>query len=636
MSIQEILHRIDEQIKRLISRFYIPKSIYKFNKYENLPIIPGIKDGLKILSNNNLLLYKWKELANTSLANQFYFLGMKWPKNVSCCIWHLDPVSKKQWPANVYCFSINYRNTNEYGDVKYVWEINRLQYLQPLAALAAITKDDSLSRHCISEIENWIDHNPCFQGVNWTSGIELACRLVSILVVVSFVDHSLISTAQSVKIHKTLALHGYWLMRYPSKFSSANNHLITEAGALYFLGKLAPFLPNANKWCIYGKKTLTEEVLNQIHEDGVGAEQSPSYTAFTLEWLLLCGLLGKRLGDDFPSHYWQRIENAGEFLRWITDKNGNQPHIGDDDEGILFYSPSKYGLYTTSILATLATVTKRKDIASPIKISHLRDAYFGKTYDSPNALTGAKCFKTGGYTISRSLNNGKEVILITDHGPLGYLSISAHGHADTLSIWLHIDGIPVIVDAGTYLYHSGGSWRQHMRSTAAHNTLTINGTSSSNMSSAFNWSTKAKASLLSFQKDKNKWNLVAEHNGYKKKFNVIHRRSIEMTDVASIKITDNLHGEKKQLPIDIGFLIHPSLEIKNQNSCWLICKNNVPILKIEQTSGSLHESIQRGEKNPTRGWYSSAFGIIEKTSRLSFNGIIETNDSFQFSLTPIF
>ena len=215
MSIPEILHRVDEQIKRFISRFYIPKSIYKFNKNENLPIIPGIKDGLKILSNNNQLLRKWRDLAKSSLANQFHFLGMKWPKNASSCIWHLDPITKKHWPANVYSFSINYRNNNEYGDVKYVWEINRLQYLQPLAALAAITKDENLSKYCINEIENWIDHNPHFQGVNWASGIELACRLASILIVISLVDNSLITTAQTIKIHKTLALHGYWLMRYP-------------------------------------------------------------------------------------------------------------------------------------------------------------------------------------------------------------------------------------------------------------------------------------------------------------------------------------------------------------------------------------------------------------------------------------
>ena len=29
-------------------------------------------------------------------------------------------------------------------------------------------------------------------------------------------------------------------------------------------------------------------------------------------------------------------------------------------------------------------------------------------------------------------------VLTFDHGPVGYLSIAAHGHADTLAVWLSI------------------------------------------------------------------------------------------------------------------------------------------------------------------------------------------------------
>src|SRR3546814_9740957 len=77
------------------------------------------------------------------------------------------------------------------------------------------------------------------------------------------------------------------------------------------------------------------------------------------------------------------------------------------------------------------------------------------------APVGIRTFRDGGYTVVREPSARGEFLLVLDHGPLGYLSIAAHGHADALAIWLHLAGCPVIVDAGTYLYHSGGAWRDH-------------------------------------------------------------------------------------------------------------------------------------------------------------------------------
>ena len=39
-------------------------------------------------------------------------------------------------------------------------------------------------------------------------------------------------------------------------------------------------------------------------------------------------------------------------------------------------------------------------------------------------------------------------VLTFDHGPVGYLSIAAHGHADTLAVWLSVGSQPIFVDAG--------------------------------------------------------------------------------------------------------------------------------------------------------------------------------------------
>jgi hypothetical protein len=62
-----------------------------------------------------------------------------------------------------------------------------------------------------------------------------------------------------------------------------------------------------------------------------------------------------------------------------------------------------------------------------------------------------------------------------DHGPLGYLSIAAHGHADANAVTLSLDDRPILVDPGTYLYYSCGKWRDWFRGTRAHNTLNVQG-----------------------------------------------------------------------------------------------------------------------------------------------------------------
>lgn len=635
MSFGEIQHRSIEQLKRYVSRFYVPNSIVSFDYSVPLPTLPCISDELSNFKNNKQLIKKWKDLAELVSTKRLQFLGVQWPHDKIDNIWHLDPITKKQWPSNVYCFQVNYRNTKKYGDAKYVWELNRLQYLQPLAALAALEKDDSLSKYCIDEIESWIDNNPPYKGINWASGIELACRVVSILVVISLTSNRLIAPQQKNKIHKTLAFHGYWLMRYPSCFSSANNHLITEAGALYLLSKLAPFLPEADKWSSYAKETLAEEAGNQIHADGVGAEQSPSYTAFTLEWLLLCGVVGKHLEDEFSSLYWQRIEKAGVFLRWITDTKGNQPNIGDNDEGRVFYSESFDELYSTSILACIANLTNRHDLAPPAYIPHLRNLFFGLSQTNLEKTQGIKCFENGGYSIGRKYINDIELLLVVDHGPLGYLSIAAHGHADSLAIWFHINGFPVIVDAGTYLYHSGGDWRDHMRSTPAHNTLSINGTSSSKISSAFNWATKAKCKLLEFSNNANCLSVCAEHDGYHQNFGVRHQRRVQQYENGNFIVEDSLHGSANELPVEIGFLFHPALTIQKQNNLWTVAHNNKLILEIEEQTNYLPGTIKQGKHQPLQGWYSETFGQIIPAPRLTFEGKLKTGEASKILFKPI-
>src|SRR3546814_20335079 len=94
------------------------------------------------------------------------------------------------WSSDVCSsdLSIPYRHARGLGDVKYVWELNRLPHLQAMALLAALDRDAAVARRCVDEIDGWIAANPPFQGVNWATGIALALRLVSFKVHPSLLD----------------------------------------------------------------------------------------------------------------------------------------------------------------------------------------------------------------------------------------------------------------------------------------------------------------------------------------------------------------------------------------------------------------------------------------------------------------
>ena len=562
MELSEVAHRVKERARRKAARQHDDPRRFDVGDGP-LPKIPGLTPS--DARGNAELLSRWQGVADAARAGRYRFLGQEWPGVTDARKWHLDPKTGQAWPSALYCFDIPYRHERQRGDIKYVWELNRLQFLQPLAALAGASEDWRLARHCAAELESWIDANPPFQGVNWASGIELALRIVSICTVATFIGDEAFSPQQRWKLRKALAAHGYWLARYPSLYSSANNHLIAEAGGLFLLGVLMPDLPDAAAYEAYGRRTLVEEAQKQIHDDGVGAEQSPSYTAFTIEWLMLCCHVADRLDKPLPPVVRDRLLQAGDHLRWITDEGGNQPRIGDDDEGRVFYSQIEpEDRYVSSIMGCLSAMLERPRLASPAPTTpHLRNLVFGFARPSTTAIEGVRCFPTGGYTIMRETIAGRRALIVLDHGPLGYLSIAAHGHADALALALHVDDQPVLIDAGTYLYHSGGRWRDRFRGTVAHNTLNIDGEDQSIISGPFNWSHKANNHLLHCKDAPGAWCIEAEHDGYQKRYGMNHRRQVARGADACVTCTDWLIGTPKRpdMAVEIRYLVAPGLEV---------------------------------------------------------------------------
>jgi len=104
--------------------------------------------------------------------------------------------------------------------------------------------------------------------------------------------------------------------------------------------------------------------------------------------------------------------------------------------------------------------------------------------------------------------------LLADIGLPCPRELPAHAHADTLGCLLHIDSEPLLIDTGTSRYEAGAV-RDHERSTAAHNTLEVDGTDSTEVWGAFRAGRRARVTRASAATAEDVVTIEAVHDGYR-------------------------------------------------------------------------------------------------------------------------
>jgi hypothetical protein len=367
-------------------------------------------------------------------------------------------------------------------------------------------------------------------------------------------------------------------------------------------------------------RDLLIEIDRQIYPDGVGAEQAPTYTAFTIELFLVAALAFGRQ-HDLPAATKDRLAAWAEHSLWLMDTEARTPAIGDTDEGrVIATSQVREPRYVASIVSAVASCIGRPDLAPPGVDPSIRDVLFGSTVRTPVQRNGLRSFPAGGYTVIRDKGEAPAVLTF-DHGSVGYLSIAAHGHADTLAVWLSIGSQPIFVDAGTYRYHSRKALRDAFRDTAAHNTLTLGGIPSSRPSGLFNWATKAKGRCLASE-DGPIARVVAEHDGYVARFGLKHRRSVAF-DGRRITITDVVLGSSAEREVTISFLLDPSCRATlEEDGSLLIAADGRPLARLESV-GPLKVAVIRGDEQSNLGWVSPSFSVRVPADQILLKGTLD-------------
>ncbi len=427
-------------------------------------------------------------------------------------------------PPDGFCFLNAARRVAEPSDWNHPgWEklwLYNLHYFDDLNAADAGRKRDAHA----ALIRRWIAENPAPKGNGWEP-YPLSLRIVN------WIKWLLAGNAPPDGMIHSLAVQTR-ILRGRLEYHLLGNHLFANAKALCFSGLFFKGA-DADGWLEKGWTMVERELAEQILPDGGHFERSPMYHAIILEDLLdlinMAEAFRPEMAHGRRAAVAEWREKAGAMARWL----GAMRH--PDGEIVLFNdaafriapAPERINAYGRRLSAA---VVGNSDDA----VTHFTDSGYVRIQKGP-------------------------AVAFLDVAPVGPDYLPGHAHADTLTFELSLFGRRVIVDTGTSVYGDGPE-RLRQRSTAAHNTVVIDGENSSEVWGGFRVARRARPLDLDVREDAEEIRIACAHDGYRwLPGRPTHHRRWRLSDRA-MSITDTVSGNFKGATARFHF--HPDIALE--------------------------------------------------------------------------
>jgi uncharacterized heparinase superfamily protein len=466
--------------------------------------------------------------------------------------WLKDYKSGYRWPVQYYR-DIDYNNRGRPSDVKFPWELSRLQWTLPLGQAYVLTGDERYAASAAELLDSWMGANPYAHTVNWSCTMEVALRIVSL----SWLFHAFKDSDSWAgegfrdRFLRCLYLHADFTERNIEESDVNGNHYLADAAGLVFAGLFFGEGEAPQRWLRKGWKGLCDEMPRQVFADGVDFEASVSYHRLVQELFLLPALYRERHALDTPPSYRMTLQAMARFTVAYSRSDGTVPLWGDADDGRVLplggqpLNDHRY-LIGVNALFTDATDLLQAFSGPRSEIAWLLGPGRAASLDEQRAhppLRVSTAFRDGGYYVLQGQNDH----VFVDCGPVGLKGRGGHGHNDLMSFEAYLDGVLLISDCGAYVYTADYDERDRFRSTAYHNTPQVDGEEINRFLGADTlWSLRDDAAHelheLSFGAGVDR--VVVSHSGYTRlRSPVTPRRSFELdTRSHRLSITDEFHG----------------------------------------------------------------------------------------------
>lgn len=412
-----------------------------------------------------------------------------------------DPARKEPSLLDSYCFRFLNQKHELSGPAAWnnpAWDKLWLYNLHYFDDLNATGRENRVGQHR-DLVQRWIKENPPATGNGWEP-YPISLRIVN------WVKWGLAGSRLSEKATHSLAVQTRYL-RKRLEYHLLGNHLFANGKALVFAGLFFEGR-EAEEWLRKGRQILDHEIAEQILKDGGHFERSPMYHSIILEDLLDLKNILRGYGQDLPPAWLAAIRRMRGWLQVMCHQDGEIVLFNDAAFGIAC-TPAEIDAYAIRLGLAQAA-------ASCAHIVHL-------------AESGYLRLDKGGATV------------FLDVAPIGPDYLPGHGHADTLSFELSLFGHRVIVDSGTSCYGSNAE-RLRQRSTAAHNTVAIDGENSSEVWGGFRVARRANPVGLIVEEQGDTVRVRCGHNGFTRlPGKPIHYREWLLKN-KEVSITDRIEG----------------------------------------------------------------------------------------------
>jgi uncharacterized heparinase superfamily protein len=291
-----------------------------------------------------------------------------------------------------------------------------------------------------------------------------------------------------------LAVHAGFLRRH-LEYDVGGNHLIKGLKAL---AGLAAFFADEQLMRL-ALQRIARQLTRQVLTDGGHYERAPAYHCQVLADLIDLADLLRAMGHAPTDELSAAIDRMRTWLGTVLTPNGQVPLLND---------------------------------GYPVEDEFLAALQPGQAPDNPLVMLRA----TG---LVRATADGWH--LLADVGPPCPPSQPAHAHADTLSCVVHVDKVPLLIDTGTSTYEPGPV-RRYERSTAAHNTVQVDGADSTEVWSVFRAGRRARVSGLAAHADSSGLSCEATHDGFRRLHGrPLHHRRWSLTS-DGLRVDDMVTG----------------------------------------------------------------------------------------------
>lgn len=394
-------------------------------------------------------------------------------------------------------------------------------------------------------IDRWISENPAPLGAGW----EPYCLSLRIVNWCRFAWSGGNLTPQATQC---LAVQ-LRALKDQIEVHLLGNHLFANAKALVF-GGLYFEGAEADRWLEIGSRYLQRELAEQILADGGHFERSPMYhniiAGDVLDLLAADRMAPGRLDGPLVDSLRQSAPAMISWAELMAHDDGEPAFFNDSAMAV---APPRAALQRHAVELDVALLAVRGE-----RLRRLAQSGYVRAQNGP-------------------------AFLLADVGDVGPDYLPGHAHADTLSFELSLNGRRLLVNSGTSVY-AIGTRRSWERSTAAHNTIVVDGEDSSEVWSSFRVARRARAHDVVAEVEGDHLIIEGAHDGYRRlPGDVTHRRRWVLTG-SEMVVEDTLSGRPRNAEAFWHF--HPEVSLEAIDpALWSILRGGAVIAQVHFEGG---------------------------------------------------